>query len=429
MSILRAMYTGVTGIAAEGQALGVVGDNIANVNTVGFKQQRAIFADILGGSIGNKNQAGAGVRIASVEQLFTQGALSSTGIATDLALDGDGFFVVSGTVAGTTSNFYTRAGQMRVDKDGNFVNPNGLKLQGYAALPGGGFSAQMGPLTVGSPTIAPRATTSMTVSANLDSNATPPTAPWDPQNPSATSNFATTITVYDSLGTSRSLNVYYRATGNGAWEYNVLADGGSVAGGTPGTNVVVGSGSLSFNPSGALADHTATLPVTVDFAGAEPAQTVNLNFGTPIAAGGTGTDGITQYAAASNVSNQSQDGYAAGELAGVQVDGQGVIRGVFTNGQKLAIGQVAVAKFRSNEGLARAGQNLWAETGESGQALVGAAGAGGRGGISAGTLEQSNVDLASQFVSMIQHQRAFQANSKTITTADEMLQELVNLKR
>jgi flagellar hook protein FlgE len=160
------------------------------------------------------------------------------------------------------------------------------------------------------------------------------------------------------------------------------------------------------------------------------AQTMDANFGTPFAAGaGSGLDGITQFAGASNVSSQQQDGYASGSLSGIGVDGTGVVRGMYTNGQQLAIGQLAIAKFQANESLGRAGNNMWIESRESGNAALGTAGSGGRGAVSAGALESSNVDIAQQFVDLIAHQRAFEANSKTITTADEMLQTLQNIKR
>jgi flagellar hook protein FlgE len=194
-------------------------------------------------------------------------------------------------------------------------------------------------------------------------------------------------------------------------------------------NVEVGSGNMAFTTDGALNTVTQT-PISVTFGGgATAAQAITLDFGTSIAAGGTGLDGTTQFGSPSNVSSQSQDGYSSGDFSGVTVDGQGVVMGLYTNGQKLAIGQLAIAKFRANEGLGRAGQGLWIETRESGTAAMGTAGSGGRGAISAGALEGSNVDLAEEFVGLIQHQRAFSANSKTITTADEMLQELINIKR
>ena len=429
--VLRAMYSGVSGLRAEGEALGVVGDNIANVNTVGFKGQRVIFHDVLGRSImaGSASaMPGSGVRIGGIQQLFTQGSLQNTGVSTDLALNGDGFFVVKGTVAGVTGNFFTRAGQFVIDKDGYLTDSNSLQVQGYAANPDGTFQASVSSLKAPTSAISPHATEAMDITANLDSNSTTPTLAWNAQNPANTSNFSTSMTVYDSLGNAHQLEIYFRKTAANTWDYHVLAKGAELT--PPATgNVEVGTGSLSFTTAGALNTVTTSTAISVNFAGATAAQAIALDFGTPIAGGGTGLDGSTQFASPSNVSSQSQDGYASGDFSGVTVDGQGVVMGLYTNGQKLAIGQLAVAKFRANEGLGRAGQNLWIESRESGTAALGGAGSGGRGAVSAGALEGSNVDLAEEFVGLIQHQRSFSANSKTITTADEMLQELINIKR
>jgi flagellar hook protein FlgE len=427
------MQTGVSGLRTEGEALGVVGDNIANVNTVGFKRQRANFEDVLGHSVlagSGSALPGSGVKTGSIQQLFTQGSLSNTGVSTDLALNGDGFFVVKGNVEGIDSNFFTRAGQFVIDKDGFVTNPAGLQLQAYAAdLTDGTFAAEATSIQVPTSAISPKTTENMELVANLDSNATIPTAAWDLTDPARTSNFSTSMTVYDSLGNSHSLEIYFRKTAENAWDYHVLADGGDLDGGTAGTNVEVGGGSLAFTTTGALQTFDEATPISVDFAGATAGQAITLNMGTSIDAGGTGLDGATQFASASNVSSQEQDGYAAGEFSGIAVDGQGIVTGLYTNGEKLAIGQLAVAKFRSNDGLGRAGQNLWIDTRDSGSAAMGTAGAGGRGAVSAGALESANVDLAEEFVGLIQHQRAFSANSKTVTTADEMLQELINIKR
>lgn len=431
MSVLQAMYSGVSGIAAEGETLGVIGDNIANVNTVGFKGQRAIFEDMLGHSITagtSSGLPGSGVRVAAIQQMFTQGSLSTTGVATDLALNGDGFFVVNGSVEGVTGNFYTRAGQFKIDNSGYLVNAESLKVQGYAANPDGTFAASVSSLKVPTSALPPNVTTKLSVTANIDANATVPTLPWDPQNPAATANFSTSITVYDSLGNGHALDIYFRKTAANGWEYHVLAKSSEITGGL-GTYTEVGAGGLTFTTGGALQAVAVTTPTTANFIGATPGQAIALNFGTSIGAGGTGLDGVSQFASPSNVSSQSQDGYASGDLSGVTVDGTGVVKGLYTNGQKLAIGQLAIGRFRANEGLGRCGHNLWIQTRESGEVAMGTAGSGGRGAVSAGTLEQSNVDLAQQFVDLIAHQRAFQANSKTITTADEMLQELVNIKR
>jgi flagellar hook protein FlgE len=428
MSILRAMYAGVSGLTAEAGALGVVGDNVANSNTIGFKQSRAVFADVLGAAVGS-GQPGAGVRMTRTQQIFSQGALTSTGQATDVALSGDGFLVVAGNVDGMTGNFYTRAGQLTLDAEGGLVTPQGFAVQGYQSDGKGGLSSSISALKLSAAPIPPKSTSKMEITANLDATATPPALPWDPQSPGSTSNLTTTMTVFDSLGNAHTLDVAFRKTGAGSWDYHVLAKGSEMAGGPPTGNMEVGSGTLTFDTNGALTNVTTTSGGTMSFAGAAPNQPMAFSFGNPTSAGGTGLDGITQYGSPSAIAAQNQDGYAAGSLAGVKIDSQGVISGVYTNGKTLAAGQLAIAKFQSNDGLGRAGNNLWVATQSSGEAALGAVGTGGRGTIVAGALEQSNVDITQQFVDLIAHQRAFQANSKTITTADQLLQELMTLKQ
>ncbi len=432
MTVLSSMNSGVSGLKAESDALGVVGDNIANVNTSGFKAQRAIFEDVLGHSIlagTSTNLPGSGVKVGDIQQMFTQGTLSNTGVSTDVALNGDGFFVVKGTVDGVSSDFYTRAGEFVIDKDGKLTNTGGLKVQGYQANADGTFQASISDVTAPTAALPAKATASAGVTANIDSSATVPTLAWDPQDPKNTSNFSTTMSVYDSLGNAHTMDVYFRKTADNTWDYHALVPGADVN--PPATgNSEVGSGSLNFTTDGALNTVTTGTAISINFGGgATAAQAITLDFGTPISAGGTGLDGTTQFAGPSNVSSQTQDGYASGDFSGVSVDGQGVVTGLYTNGQKIAMSQLAVAKFRSNDGLGRAGQNLWISTRESGTAAMGTAGSGGRGATTGGALEGSNVDLAQEFVNMIQHQRSFSANSKTITTADEMLQELINIKR
>jgi flagellar hook protein FlgE len=429
--VLRAMFSGVSGLRAEGEALGVVGDNIANVNTVGFKAQRAVFQDVLGHSIlaGTSSALpGSGVRMGDVQQLFTQGSITNTGVSTDVALNGDGFLVVGGTVDGITGNFYTRAGQLTIDNDGFLVNQQGLNVQGYLANADGTLQASISDLAVPTASLAPFSTTEIEVTANLDPR--DPILTFDITQPDTTANFSTSITVFDSLGTGRTLDIYFNNAGGNLYNYTVVADGAEMAGGTPGTDQIVGTGSLQFNSDGAL--DTATTPqLSLSFAGGATAnQPIDLNFGDDITNdGASGLGGTTQFASDSAVSSQAQDGYTSGEFSGLAIDGTGLVQGLYTNGQKIAIGRLAVAKFRSNDGLGRAGQNLWIETRDSGTAAMGTAGSGGRGATSAGALEGSNVDLANEFVGLIQHQRSFSANSKTITTADEMLQELINIKR
>jgi flagellar hook protein FlgE len=216
------------------------------------------------------------------------------------------------------------------------------------------------------------------------------------------------------------LDIYFCKTAPNNWQWYAFANGQRL---TP-------DGTLQFDTNGALMSGGTTQLTLPSFAnGSVDSQPLTINFGTGTAEGGTGLDGLTQFASASNVSNRSQDGYASGDLSGVSIDSAGTVMGVYTNGQKLSVGQLAVAKFRSNEGLARAGKDQWVETRDSGSAAIGTAGSGGRGSVTSGSLEQANVDLANEFVGLIQHQRSFSANSKTITTADEMLQELINIKR
>lgn len=434
--MLKALNTGVSGLRAEGEAMSVIGDNIANVNTVGFKKQRSIFEDMLGRSVvqgNNSKLPGSGVMLSKVQNMFQQGTLSSTGVSTDLALNGEGFFVVNGSVSGVTGDFYTRAGAFTLDNSGDLVNPSGMKLQGYAANPDGSFASALSDVHVPLNAIPPQITANATVVANLDSDTSIPTVPvpWDPQNPSATAspNASTSMTVYDSLGNGHTMDIYFVKTASNNWDYHVLVSGDEVNPPQPNRNVEVGSGNVTFTTGGLLDTFTPAAPISVDFNNAAPAQVITLNLGSTVAGGGTGIDGLTQFSAPTNTSQQSQDGYSAGDFSGVTVSGQGIVEGIYTNGQKLAISQLGVAKFTSNDGLSRASNGLWMATRESGEAALGAANSGGRGAISGGALESSNVDLAEEFVELITHQRAFSANSRTITTADEMLQETLNLKR
>jgi flagellar hook protein FlgE len=426
MSLLNSMYTGVSGLDAESNALGVIGNNVANTNTVGFKESRAVFESVMGTTQPSPDAVGSGVRMTDAQQIFTEGSIQNTGISTDLALSGDGFFVVNGSAGGNQGNFYSRAGQMSLNASGTMVNTDGLALQGYMQLPSGQLSTQLTGITLQTASLSPVATTTMNITANLDANSTPPALPFDAQNPAATSNFSTSLTAYDSLGNSHVVNVYFQNTGAGSWTYHMLANGSEVTGGTPGQNSDIGTGTLTFNTAGALASVTPT-GGAVTFNGAA-AQNIGVNFGTSIAAGGTGLNGTTQFGSPSDVTSQSQDGYASGDLSGVQIDQSGDVSGVYTNGQTIKVAQIAIAKFQANDGLQNIGQNLWSSTVASGDPALGAAGTGGRGALVSGALEQSNVDISSQFVDLIAHQQGFQANSKTIQTANQMLSDLMQLQ-
>ena len=430
MSILKALTIGVSGLRANSEALGVAGDNIANVNTVGFKRSRAVFEDVLGRSVASYapiRSAGGGTRMSGVEQMWSQGAMVTTDSPTDLAISGDGFFVVAGNMQGAEGRYYTRAGQFHVNKDGLLVNVDDMKLQGYTAAPNGQMGAAIGDLAVTGGTVPANPTTQVNLAVNLNA-ATPIDAnAFDPANPVGA--FSQNVTVYDSLGASHELTVYYHKSADATWDWHALVAATEVGGQPTDPPTEIASGDLAFTNTGALNSDTVNAN-TVTFVGAAQ-QTIGFDFGTSITDDptATGVEGTTQFAAASVPVEVRQDGYAAGSVSGISIAGDGTITGVFSNGQQRVLGQVVTADFANVNGLERTGNGLWIESQASGQPLIGGADAGGRGAIVSGSLEQSNVDLGSEFVNLIAYQRGFQANSRVITTADEMYGELVNLKR
>ncbi len=427
MSILTSLYTGASGMSAHGGAISIVGDNIANVSTFGYKRSRAAFADVLGGSLKGQ-RLGAGVRLGGVDQQFEQGAVQQTGGTLDLAIRGRGMFTVSGTHDGRAAQYYTRDGRFSLDNSGHVVDARGLRLQGYLVDPAGVAATAPGDLQLAGNASPPVATALANVSLNLDAAATPPAA-WDPTNPQATSNYATSATVYDSLGAPHRVDLYFRAQGAGAWEWHAMVDGGELTGGTAGTPTEIANGTVQFTPTGAL-DTEAMAASSADFLGATPGQAISFDFGDAITTdGGTGLAGSTQFAGSSAVNALDIDGHGFGQLVDVVVDEDGTISGIFDNGETRALARVALAVFGDEEGLVRAGDGLYAETSASGQPLLAAAATGGRGAISGGALEASNVELGDELVTLIAYQRAFQANVKTVTTADEMMSEISNLKR
>ncbi len=422
MSITKSLYTGVSGLNAHSRAMGVVGDNIANLNTNGYKTQRAVFSDLLGRSILGKDQPGSGVQMNHIENTFAQGSLMTTESPTDLAINGEGFFVLRGETGSASGSFYSRAGQFAIDNSGNLINPDGFIVQGYLVNDTGDIDSQLTDLQIAGNDLPPEATSEVGIIANLDATeGTPATSPFDPTNPGGTSNFSTGVTVHDSLGNAHNVGVYFVKSAENTWTWHAVADGGEI-GGTAGVNEEVASGTLTFDTNGDLSSQVTTTAWADTFNGAAP-QTIAFDFG----AGQAG--GTTQYAATSSIRSQEQDGNSSGELVGVGVEGNGEVMAMYSNGEQQVAGQVAVATFEAEGSLARAGGTLWAQTDASGEALVGAPGSGSSGSISANALEQSTVDLALEFVNLISYQRGFQANSRTITTADAIYQEAVNLKR
>jgi flagellar hook protein FlgE len=415
MSITNSLYIGISGLMAHGDAISVVGDNIANASTVGYKRNRASFSDLLGGELGAQ-RLGGGVRLGGTQTMYDQGAITQTGNNMDLAISGGGMFVVKGNHGGHTGQYYTRDGRFQMDNKGFMVDQHGMRLQGYTIAPDGTRGTSIGDLALGSKMSPPVATTKSGMSLNLNSNDVTPTLPFDPANPNATSNYSTSQTVYDSLGNAHHVDMHFRNNGAGGWEYHAMVDGGELQGGTAGTPTEIGTGTMTFDATGKLTAQTGSL--TASFVNATAGQAIAMDF-----------DGTTSVAAADGINSIDTDGHSAGNLIDVSIGDDGKITGVYDNGDKIAIAQVALANFASEEGLERVGDGMMAASTASGQPLIDVAGTGSRGSLVSGALEASNVDLGTELVTLIAYQRAFQANAKTVTTADEMLSDVTNLKR
>ena len=568
MGMSTSLFTGVSGLASNGQGLSVVGDNIANSNTVGFKGSRTVFADILSSSLGGGAafQVGRGSIVQSVQSIFGQGTLETSSNPLDMAIEGDGFFILKDTAG---AQYFTRAGQFNLDKDGNIVNPENLLLQGKLLT--GTQAGQVATVNVASLNSPPNMTSDVEIAANLNSatstknplsgtadsftidatnnkirftigantydasiatgtydgaglatavatalnapvpaankdfavtytpgadnrppkfvitttgdaggggaaNFTPlwgdatnttaeqilgfrsvtPSAAgttftadyvatgFDPNKASTTSDFSTSITVYDSLGYGHLVTVYLRktaesvdldgggsetTTGNRWHWYAVVQSTDS----TQGQIQVGGQGYIEFDTDGRLVrdvQQYGVSPGAFDFTGGvTQAQAMNFDFGTGTAQGGSGRDKTTQYGSANSVIFQTQDGYASGSLKSLTIDNTGTMVGAFTNGQTLKIAEIYLARFIAPTQLTKQGRNLYTESSASGSPIIGSPNTSGRGRVMASSLETSNVDLAEEFVRMIAFQRGFQANTRIITTTDEMLTELMNIKR
>jgi flagellar hook protein FlgE len=426
MSITNSLYIGVSGLQSHGEAISVVGDNIANASTIGYKRERASFSDMLGSQLASQRMGG-GSRLEASQMMWDQGTITQTGNPLDLAINGGGLFMVKGSHGGQAGQYYTRDGRFHMDDTGYITNQEGLHLQGFAINGQGVQALSAGDLKLGGSQSQPVASSKSTMTLNLSADATPGPA-WDPANPNTTSNYATSETMYDSLGTAHHVNVYFRAQGNGAWEYHAMVDGGELNGGNAGTSTEITSGTLQFNTNGSLQSQTQNA-TPVNFAKAAGGQNIAFNFGDDIATGGTGFAGSTQYAGSSTVNGLDVDGHAAGKLTELAISDDGTITGKFDNGDKIALAKVAIASFTNEEGLTRVGDGLVEQSPTSGNPLIDVAGTGARGSVQSGALEASNVDLGNELVTLIAYQRAYQANAKTVTTADEMLQIVDNLKQ
>ncbi len=483
MALSSALFSGITGLSSLGEAMQVIGDNIANVNTVGFKASTYTFQDLLSQAVATQagtSQVGKGVTLSDIYQSFQQGSFETTSSTTDLAIGGSGFFEVRDPES--SNLFLTRAGNFRFDKEGNLVNPEGYVVQGWELNDDGQDISSTKDIRLDSFTSPPSASDEIQLILNLDESAeqaneaTPIENAWDAyddgtssyQSPAMGENqsvYQTSIKVYDALGATHDITAYFDKTSTDhRWEFiltcNPLEDErtGFDSGADQSARGLLARGNLTFEEgSGKIGDmtlelctgHNGTNPTfsgdvldatqantsgylefDAEFIAGE-SQTIALNFGTNSDGTNWAPDSLTttQFSKASTTVFQSSTGYGAGDLQGVNVDVDGVITGIYSNGEVIPLYRVAVADVVNPVGLEKVGGNLYKTTRLSGEAPTYHPGTNGTGNIAPNSLEQSNVDIANEFVKMITTQRGFQANGKVITVTDQMLAELINLKR
>ncbi len=415
--MMRSLFSGVSGLRNHQIRMDVIGNNIANVNTVGYKASRVAFEEAFAqllqgasrppGDSGNVSggvnpvQVGLGMNIGSIDLLFTQGNIEATGVTTDLAIQGDSFFVVSDGV----QNFYTRSGNFQLDANGRLVaSTNGFIVQGKLAQ-NGVLTDKIQDITLpfGQKSAA-KASTEVSLAGNLNTDA----AIGDIRE--------TAITVFDAMGAKDVMTIRFTKATATTWTYAVTMGTGTPVSGDTGT--------LTFDNLGRLATPVPTTPFVFTPSSGAQNVTIAIDFGTASTIGG-----LSQFAAPSTAVVKEQDGYTMGDLERFSIGQDGTVTGAFTNGVTLTLGQITLADFNNPAGLIRSGDNMYAVSSNSGSPVLGFSGEGSQSAITSGALEMSNVDLAQEFTSMITAQRGFQSNARVITTADEMLQELVSLKR
>jgi flagellar hook protein FlgE len=417
---------GLSGLNATSKNLEIIGNNIANANTFGAKASRAEFADAYANALsgaGSSTAIGIGTRLAAVAQQFTQGNITATENAMDLAINGAGFFQVTD---GVNPTMYSRNGQFKVDREGFIVNNDRLQLMGYPADGQGVIQPGAAvPLRLPTAGINPNRTTEVSIEMNLDSRvgvSAPAAAPQIVFSDATTYNNATSITVYDDLGQDVALTYYFQKAGTGTWNVFVTANGQPVntdAAGDP-----LPTTQIQFPPNGGAPIAPAG-PVAFDV----PAGTNAFGAQTLLIPGVMlDLTGASQYGAGFGVTNLRQDGYAPGQLTGLTIEADGIVMARYSNGQSKPAGQIELASFRNPQGLQPMGGNAWSRTYASGDPIVGVPSEGNMGVLQAGALEESNVDLTAELVSMITAQRTYQANAQSIKTQDQVLQTLVNLR-
>jgi flagellar hook protein FlgE len=396
----------LTGLTAANEDLSVTSNNLANVATVGFKGSRTEFADLFASTQQGAIATGNGVAVSEIAQQFSQGNIETTGNTLDMAVSGNGFFVLSNNGALN----YTRDGQFQLNSSGQVVNAQGLALQAYPPLANGGFNTGgLANLSLNTNLSQPQATSTASINANLPANATPPAdAPFAANDPNSYNN-TTSLTVYDSLGAAHTASLYFINTAPNAWAVQLTVDGSAV--GAPQT--------LDYSQTGALttpANGQVTFPAYTPATGA---QAMNMTFD---------FSNTTQYGGNFGVTAVQQNGFTTGQLTGINVSQTGIVQAQFTNGRSIDLGQVALANFENPQGLQQLGNATWAPTNNSGAAVNGVAGNSGYGTLQSGSLEESNVDTTAALVDMITAQRDFQANAQMIQTEDQVTQSVINIR-
>lgn len=433
-SISDGLFAGRAGIQSHGTAISVLADNISNSNTTGFKATRADFADLLSGSIGGGSgtgvTVGSGSSVLSTTTIFNQGTFENTGRNLDVAINGDGFFIVEDALG---SSYYTRAGNFKVDSDGNLLNQNGYSVMGFPVGGAGGLET----LNVNTINTSDVSTSEVEVTGNLDASDTAVTAPLvnGPLNGAQTTTFAgmasvggeeifsTFVDVFDSLGGGHTVTSFYYKTGPNTWNIKSVVDGSEIdAAATPtpvaGIPYQVHDVTLVFNTDGTLNSATDNManPATIDWAGGATDGSINFDF-----------SGFTQFSIPSSPSSISQDGTGGGQVVSFNIGEDGTVFAQLNNGQSTEIGTIALARFSNPEGLSRTSGSLYRETITSGEPVVGLPTTGQFGALSPQSLELSTSDLASDFIKLISLQRGFQGSSRIIGNIDELLNEVVNL--
>lgn len=417
--------TAISGIKASTADLGIIGNNVANSSTTGYKASRGEFSEVYASSLASvgNTEVGKGVELTGVTQQFSQGNISFTENSLDLAINGSGFFIFNNN----GEQAYSRAGSLRVDRSGFVSNVDGLRLLAYQADSNGTITGQTGELQLSSSLIKPSATANVDLGFNLDSREAAPAVAWGgpfdafaatPTAPSADMyNNSTSLTIYDGLGNPHLLSTYFVKTATpGQWDVHTLIDGVTVTGPDP----------ITFDPSGQF--DPASLPIEITITGWAPLDSAGAANGAAPQDFIIDLSNSSQYGSEFATLSIDQDGFSSGQLGGIEIEPNGIVFAQYTNGQKQALGQVALANFTNVQGLKPMGSSLWVETFASGPATVGEPGNGGLGVLQGGALEDSNVELTEQLVKMIVAQRNFQANAQVIQAEDTATQTVINIR-